>query len=174
MQTATISGNLVLTPDTLIDGARMYAAAADAVNDRYPNSMHVLSHLLGMAIELALKAFLLKHGRTERDLRQLSHDLPRLLEECESHGLVKTGGRHFRLGVLGANYEDRLFAYPEQGVLSAITPGSLRQTANELIQEVFISIKGEKNFDELRGEPGLCVQSVYPEDLNASAWTVHP
>jgi hypothetical protein len=97
-----------------------------------------------------------------------------LLEECESLGLAKTGSRHFRLSVLGANYEDRLFGYPEKGVLNAITPGSLRQTANELIQEVFISVKGEKNFNELRGAPGLCVQSVYPEDLNASAWAVHP
>jgi hypothetical protein len=166
------SGNLVLTPATLIDGARMYAAAADAVNDRYPNAMHVLSHLLGMAIELALKAFLLNRGRTEQDLRQLGHALPRLLEECESLGLAKTGSRHFRLSVLGANYEDRLFAYPEKGVLNAITPGSLRQTANELIQEVFISVKGEAIFNELRGAPGLCVQSAYPEDLNASAWAI--
>ena len=49
-----------LTAGTLIDGARMYAASADAVNDQYPNALHVLSHLLGMSIELALKAYL-KH-----------------------------------------------------------------------------------------------------------------
>jgi hypothetical protein len=96
----------------------MYAAAADAVNDRYPNSMHVLSHLLGMSIELALKAFLLDAGRTERDLRKLGHDLRRQLEECESLGLTETGSRHFRLSVLGANYEERLFAYPEESTSS--------------------------------------------------------
>ena len=51
-----------LTAGTLIDGARMYAAAADAVNDRYPNALHVLSHLLGMSIELALKAYIRDAG----------------------------------------------------------------------------------------------------------------
>lgn len=163
---------LVLTPGTLIDGARMYGAAADAVNDRYPNSMHVLSHLLGMSIELALKAFLLDRGRTERDLRKVGHDLRRLLEECESLGLRQTGSRHFRLNVLGANYDDRLFAYPEAGVLNIVTPHSLRQIADELIQEVFISLKGEQVFTELQGQPGLCIKSVYPEDVNASAWAV--
>jgi hypothetical protein len=76
-----------LTPGTLIDGARMYAAAADTVNQRYPNSVHVLSHMLGMAIELALKAFLLNGGRTEKDLRRLGHDLGSLLKETESLGL---------------------------------------------------------------------------------------
>jgi hypothetical protein len=151
----TFGGILLLTPGTLIDGARMYAAAADAVNDRYPNSMHVLSHLLGMSIELALKAFLLNGGLTERDLRKFGHDLGRLLEECESPGLTQTGSHHFRLSVSGANYDDRLFAYPEEGVLNIIIPRSLRQIADELIQEVFISVKGENVFTELQGQPGL-------------------
>lgn len=162
------------TPGTLIDGARMYAAAADAVNDRYPNSLHVLSHLLGMSIELALKAFLLNGRRTERELRRFGHDLRRLLDECESLGLRETGSRHFRLSVLGANYDDRLFAYPEAGAFNVILPRSLRQIADELIQEVFISVKGEDVFTELQGEPGLCIKSIYPEDLNASAWAIHP
>ena len=165
-------GDTVLTPGTFIDGARMYAAGADAVNDRYPNSMHVLSHLLGMAIELGLKAFLLNGGRTEQELRQFGHDLRRLLEECESLGLTRTGSRHFRLAVLGANYEERQFAYPEEAVLNIIIPRSLREIANELIQEVFISVNGEKLFTELQSQPGLCIQSVYPEDVSASAWAV--
>lgn len=165
-------GILLLTSGTLIDGARMYAAAADAVNDRYPNSVHVLSHLLGMAIELALKAFLLNGGRTEQELRKFGHDLRRLLEECESLGLKETGSRNFRLAGLGANYEDRQFAYPEEGVLNIIIPRSLREIVNELIQEVFISVKGEKLFTELQSQPGLCIQSVYREDVNASAWAV--
>jgi hypothetical protein len=165
-------GDTVLTPGTLIDGARMYAAGADAVNDRYPNSMHVLSHLLGMAIELGLKAFLLNGWRTEQELRQFGHDLRRLLEECESLGLTGTGSRHFRLAVLGANYEERRFAYPEEAVLNIIIPRSLREISNELIQEVFISVNGEKLFTELQSQPGLCIQSVYPEDVNASAWAV--
>jgi hypothetical protein len=146
---------VLLTPGTLIDGARMYAAAADAVNQRYPNSVHVLSHMLGMAIELALKAFLLNGGRTEKDLRRLGHDLGSLLKEAESLGLRSTGSRHFRLAVLGANYEDRIFAYPAEAVLTLILPRSLREIAHEIIREVFISLKGEEVFAQLQSEPGL-------------------
>lgn len=54
-----------LTAGTLIDGARMYAAAADAVNERMPNALHVLSHLLCTSIELALKAHLRHKGYDE-------------------------------------------------------------------------------------------------------------
>jgi len=80
-------------------------AVADAINDPYPNALHVLSHTLGMAIELALKAFLVQHGSQEPDLRRLGHDLASLLREAEGHGLTATGSRHFRLAVLGKNYE---------------------------------------------------------------------
>lgn len=51
---------------TLIDGARMYAESADAVNDKYPNALHVLSHLLGMSTELALKAYLVRNFVTKK------------------------------------------------------------------------------------------------------------
>lgn len=150
----------------------MYAAAADDVNERHPNSLHVLSHLLGMAIELALKAFLLNGGVTEPELRRLGHDLGALLAQAQELGLNATGSRHFRLSVLGANYEDRIFAYPEEGMLSVILPVRLREIAHELICEVFISVKGQQVFTELQAEPGLSIQSADPDDLDASAWAV--
>lgn len=148
----------------------MYAAAADAINDRYPNALHVLSHTLGMAIELALKAFLVHHGLVEKDLRRLGHDLAGLLKVAEAHGLTKTGSRHFRLSILGASYEERVFAYPAKGVLQVITPGSLREIAHEIIREVFEVLKGSAQLATLDGAPGLTVQSCYPDDLNASSW----
>ncbi len=165
---------MAVTSGTLIDGARMYAAAADAVNERHPNALHVLSHLLGMAIELALKAFLLNGGQRERELRKIGHDLPALLAEAEARGLTSTGSRHFRISVLGANYEDRLFAYPSEGVLNIILPGKLREIAHEVICEVFISVKGKDLFEQLQAEPGLSIQSVYPDDLDARAWALRP
>jgi hypothetical protein len=159
-----------MTSGTLIDGARMYAAAADAINNRYPNALHVLSHTLGMAIELALKAFLVHNGVTEKELRRLGHDLAALLREAEARGLAGTGSRRFVLGVLGANYEERLFAYPTEGVLSVILPGNLRQAANEIIVEVFAVVKSAAQLRALEGAPGLAVQSHYPPDLDASGW----
>jgi hypothetical protein len=90
-----------LNSGTLVDGARMYAAAADAVNDKHPNALHVLSHLLGMSIELALKAYLKHHGCSEAKLKSLGHDLIKLFSETEKFGFyrkIQTGsGRKRRL-----------------------------------------------------------------------------
>jgi hypothetical protein len=119
-----------------------------------------------------LKSFLVHGGRTERDLRALGHDLHRLLQEAESLGLTSTGSRHFRLAVLGANYEDRIFACPEDCTLNVILPCSLREVANGLVREVFLLVKGEEVFAQLQSEPGLCIGSSYPDDLDPSAWTV--
>jgi hypothetical protein len=161
---------MALNPGTLIDGARMYAAAADSVNNDYPNALHVLSHLLGMSIELSLKAFLCSKGATERELRKYGHDLGLLLKRAEALGLTKTGSRHFRLNVLGANYEERLFAYPKPAVLTIILPAGLREITHEIISEVFVSIKGEELYDKLRDEPGLSIRAIYPDELDASNW----
>jgi hypothetical protein len=92
-----------LTPGTLIDGARMYAAAADAVNDRFPNSFHVLSQLLAMSLELALKAYLRKAGYTKKQLKILGHNLGRIFEEAKKQALEHTGSRNFVLRVTGAD-----------------------------------------------------------------------
>jgi hypothetical protein len=163
-----------LTPGTLIDGARMYAAAADSVNDDYPNALHVLSHLIGMSIELALKAFLRHAGYKEQQLRDLGHNLAELLSKAETAGLTETGSRHFRLSVLGANYEERLFAYPQAAMLNVILPSGLRASANGIIQEVFLAIHGEAKLQELEDAPGLSIKSTYPDDIDAGAWATQP
>jgi hypothetical protein len=159
-----------LTAGTLVDGARMYAAAADAVNDSYPNALHVLSHLLGMSIELALKAYLRHGGCTERELRKLGHDLPAIYERAEKLGLVHTGSRIFVLTVLGRNYDERLFAYPREGVMMSIVPRRLREVAHELIEIAFREIKGEAVLNPMKDYPGLSIRSRYPEDVDPSGW----
>ena len=152
----------------------MYIASVDAINDRFPNALHVLSHNIGIGIEFALKAFLMHHGMTERDLRRLGHDLEALLAEAQQHGLSSTGSRHFRLAILGANYEERIFVYPQKGVLNCIVPARLREIAHEIICEVFATVKGKEQLDALKDEPGLSIKSTYPEDVNPGAWKVHP
>jgi len=157
---------------TLIDGARMYAAAADAVNDKLPNALHVLSHLLGMSVELALKAYLKNNGVSTKELRKLGHNLGALYEKAQEFGLLYTGSQSFRLQVLGANYEARIFAYPEEGNLSVINPRSLREVTQDLIADIFEQIKGKETLQELSREPGLVIQSNYPEDIEPSAWSM--
>jgi hypothetical protein len=92
----------------------MYAASADAVNDQYPNALHVLSHLLGMSIELALKAYLKHAGCSADELKSAGHDLAALYYWAQEFGLEDTGSRDFVLNVLGASYQGRVFAYPQK------------------------------------------------------------
>ena len=161
-----------LTAGTLIDGARMYAAAADAVNDRFPNSFHVLSQLLGMSLELALKAYLRKAGYTTSQLKALGHDLGRLFDEAKKHGLDHTGSRNFVLRVTAALYVPRIFAYPEECIMNSISPWRLRQMTQELIEIAFRAVHGDDAFEELKDAPGLAIQSSYPEECEPSAWAV--
>jgi hypothetical protein len=93
-----------LSKITLFDGAKMYAAAADAVNDEMPNSLHVISHLLCTSIELALKSYLSNHGYSEKQLREIGHDLPTLLKVTVKEGFNYTGSRNFVLTVSGKLY----------------------------------------------------------------------
>ena len=159
-----------LTPGTLIDGARMYAAAADAVNDRFPNSFHVLSQLLAMSLELALKAYLKKAGYTKRQLKALGHDLKQLFVESKQHGLEHTGSRNFVLQVTGALYMQRILAYPEESMMNSISPWRLRQLAQELIEISFRAVHGDDAYEKRKDAPGLAIQSSYPEDCEPSAW----
>ena len=160
-----------LTPGTLIDGARMYAAAA--VNDRFPNSFHVLSQLLSMSLELALKAYLKKAGCTTKRLKALGHDLGRLFEETKLHGLEHTGSRNFVLNVTGALYKPRIFTYPEECLMHFIAPWRLRQMACELIEVGFRAVHGDDSYEKMKGEPGLAIQSVYPDDCEPNAWATN-
>jgi hypothetical protein len=159
-----------LTPGTLIDGARMYAAAADAVNRELPNSFHVISHLLGISIELCLKAYLLNRGLSRKEIRSVGHNLRKLFDKCVENGMLYTGSRNFVLAVTSALYKERTFVYPERTVMNGILPRRLREVTSELIKVCFIEVKGQTTFDELSNEPGLCIRSQYPEDVEPSAW----
>jgi hypothetical protein len=168
-----------LTPGTLIDGARMYATSADAVNARFPCCVFPISHLLCTSIELTLKAFLRRHGATEDRLMELGHDLSALLTEAIAAGLHDTGSRMFVLAVAGKNYAERLFVYPEQNPLGmqSIALYRLRAMCHELIVEVYAAINGADDAAKMKNEPGLCIQGTYPTDLPpmaASMWTARP
>jgi len=60
--------------------ARDYLHAARAVNSVHgERKLYPLLYLYGLAIELALKAFLLQRGQSLRDVKKLSHRLVDLL-----------------------------------------------------------------------------------------------
>ncbi len=161
-----------LTSGTLLDGARMYAAAADAVNDKLPNSLHVLSHLIATSIELALKAYLRHFEYTEKQLKKIGHDLKGLFDAACKIGFEYTGSRNFVLYVSGFNYSKRFFVYPEKGNMNIIMPWRLRQMADELIREVYSVIHGYEEYKKNSKEQGLFIDSSYPDDLDACKWTM--
>ncbi len=169
-QAKSMSKDNSLTSHTLLDGARMYAASADAINEKLPNSLHVISQCLGTSIELALKAFLRSHGYSEKQLRKLGHDLPTLLEQACERGLLDTGSRKFVLTVTGRNYKDRLFSYPENAIMNIIEPLRLRQIADELIREVYVYMYGLKKFEQSKQEQGLYISSEYVEEACTISW----
>lgn len=168
-----------LTPGTLIDGARMYATSADAVNARFPCCVFPISHLLCTSVELSLKAFLRLHGATEDRLMELGHDLSALLTGAVAVGLHDTGSRMLALAVVGKNHAEKLFVYPEQNPLGmqSIALDRLRAMCHELIVEVFTAINGADDAAKRKNEAGLCIQGTYPTDLPpmaASMWTARP
>jgi len=101
-----------LWPFTLIDGARSYAAVADAGVVRLgrpdaaggPHYLTIL-FLLGQAIENALKSYLLIRGVTEGELVKIGHDLPRVLAQTEIAGWpTQHPADHFLLKVIDGSY----------------------------------------------------------------------
>ena len=161
--------NSILTKYTIFDGAKMYAAAADAVNDKMPNSLHVLSYLLCTSIELALKSYLVYVGYSEKQLRKIGHDLSKLLKISVEEGFYYTGSRNFVLAVSGELYKQRIFAYPENANMNIILPFRLRQMVDELLNETFQIIFTEEERASLN-KKGLTIESTYPDDINASEW----
>jgi hypothetical protein len=99
----------------------MHALATVAAADRSSiiktqGNEFVLQFLLGRSMELALKAFLINHGFTERKLRGIGHNLVDAFRAAENEGFRMSGGneqtRDQWLEVLNENYSTKLFEYP--------------------------------------------------------------
>jgi hypothetical protein len=66
----------------------------------------------------------------------------------------------------------RIFAYPEECVMNSIGPWRLRQVARELIEVSFRAVHGDAEYERLKDEPGLAIQSEYPDNCEPSAWAL--
>lgn len=158
------------SPHILIDGARMYAAAADAVNETYPNAFHVLSHLLGMSTELTLKAYLSEMGVATSRLRRYGHHLYKLYQRAVQLGLRDTSDRDMQMWVLERNYRLRRFAYPSPGIYYGIAMPQIRTVLHGMLAEAFVAINGHKVLEDLSDAPGLSIQSLYLEEITPARW----
>lgn len=110
------------------------AMAVQAVSDRLffpPLQMH------GQAIELALKAFLLKRGMTLQEVEAMRHRLTQALETSRRRKLgreVKLSGRDIMLiRLLDLNYSKHRFRYIFAGATQVPDAALLSQLSERLV-----------------------------------------
>lgn len=130
-----------LWPFTLIDGARSFAAIADAAVVRLglpetggPHYLTIL-FLLSQAIESALKSYLLFHGVTEGELLKIGHNLPRVLARAESAGWPRQHpADHFLLKMIDGCYRhQKQLQYHRARELTLPLLRPVRELAHEYI-----------------------------------------
>jgi hypothetical protein len=120
--------------------AANYLLAARAVDVKIKSEGQLFFptlYLYGIAIELGLKAFLLKRGRTLEDLKKLSHNLTKALSLARRHKL----GRVVRLDrrevaaihVLDINYFGNTLRYIVTGSTKVPQLVHVARAAEELV-----------------------------------------
>lgn len=109
---------------SLLEGANSYFSALDALATNPKDSfLDPMGLLASQAIELALKAYLLHAGWTERQLRTVvGHDLRTAWQKATNKGLRIHCEHRFSVDVLALSHDSPyLFRYPRERVGAAIT-----------------------------------------------------
>ncbi len=154
-----VSGRRILAPLALLDRARQFAAAADTLTSkgRADDSPHlfVIYFLYARAIELALKAFLSCHERSERELKSkaFGHDLGACLQEAERVGLARcfnlSEGHRIVIHWISHPYAGKDLEYTK------VLPGGARLTE---MPEVALVAAVARSF--ISGLETVCLQST--------------
>jgi HEPN domain-containing protein len=162
----------VTTPDNprladawLIEQAWRFAAAADAYTTRgHIADPHTVSFLLGRALELALKAYLVRHHSTEKELRKLGHSLSGLLDRASTHGFgVSTGLTDIQvraIKLLSEDYADKYFEYPELRPYAGYSESIIRQATHEVLREVIIAMWGADYYAHMLKDEHASINGV--------------
>lgn len=104
--------------------------------------------LYGIAIELALKAFLLKRGLTPNQVRSLSHDLKKILSLARRRKLgreVKLDRREVAaIHGLNINYSNHRLRYIETGATKTPQLVDIERAAKELVLGLEFLCTGQK------------------------------
>jgi hypothetical protein len=109
-----------------------------------------VNYLIGHAIELGLKAYLLQHGVGLDGIKRIGHRLCLAYSEARNHGIDD----HFKpedgdisvLEVLDALYSDKQFEYIETGPKTFPVFGPLKNFAQDLLIGVTKSIPSGEGF----------------------------
>lgn len=124
-------------------------AFLDAAAREFNESPHAISipayFLVGRALELAFKSFLLVHGATEKKLRKLGHDLDRGLEAAVEAGLgdLLEIEDQDRAAIFGLNryYVSKDLEYVRTGYKSYPEPRIVLATARRLLSGIAPAVR---------------------------------
>jgi hypothetical protein len=137
-----ISQQLITAPataDSFLEGARRYIESASVLIRNYC-AVDTIGLLAAHGLELALKAFLMRAGSSEADLRRaFGHELVSLWAEAARLGLAIETDPPYWVQIVGyfhaAPYQYR---YPPEGMATAIPRADL---FDEMLREVLAKVE---------------------------------
>jgi hypothetical protein len=155
------SDNPKLLDGVLLQNAVSFVAAADAyaaadkLRDWFP-----LYFMFGQSVELALKAFALNKGATERELMKIGHNLVKALDRAQLDGLdvstLFSADERAAIALLGKWHLEQVTRYPLLQGYAIPRPQIIREVLDKLITAVYTEIWGLEMFEEDRAsERGL-------------------
>jgi hypothetical protein len=128
------------TPHGFWRFAADYLLAARMVDVKIRGEGHLFFptlYLYGIAIELSLKAFLLKRGRTSAEVKSLSHDLTKALALARRHKLgrvVRMDRREIdAIRILNITYSSNLLRYIVTGATKVPQLVYIARAAEQLV-----------------------------------------
>lgn len=150
--------NPQLVDSSLLQEAVGFAAAAAKFPDWF-----VLYFLIGRSLELALKAYAIRHGASEKELRALGHSLRKTLDFVVTRGFVTdpplSTGEIAAVHLLSESYEHKFLEYPEVQGYVVPKSGPMRQVCDKVIAAAYTSIWGAQRYalDRQREKIGVSV-----------------
>ena len=116
--------NNSVSVESLLNGSRGYLAALEILATHLNKQLiYPIGLLASQALELALKAVLLKSGWTEDKLKnKIGHNLKFAWDEAKKEGLKVKLQHSYSVEVLSLSHESPyLFRYPQDKIPAAIT-----------------------------------------------------
>jgi hypothetical protein len=158
---STITPTTYYTAGGFLEQAFASAAAADAYSARSPIVKPMtLNFLMGRAIELAIKAYLLSKGISMKVLRnpkEFGHDLEAGLTLALENGFnteeLATPTDQEVIAVLNFHYSEKDFEYPQKSHMSGFNEGIVRATTNRVLRTAAIEVWGREAYNQQVQKP---------------------
>lgn len=143
-----LDGALLQNAVSFISAADAYASV-DKLRDWFP-----LYFLFGQSLELALKAFALNKGASERDLMKIGHDLLKALRRAQSDGLdvptLLSADKQSAVALLSKWHREQVTRYPLLQGYVIPRPLIVREILGKLIAAVYTEIWGRDVYEHDR------------------------